>query len=141
LELPGPWSDVAADPDGPNEILCHNDLAPWNLVARSDGDWAFIDWDLAAPGRRAWDLAWAILAFAPLTEDAPAARRRIAVFLTAYGWSGDEATVLDVATQRADREAAQIRERGGRNGQPWARLLAEGHAEVWAAAAGRASRT
>jgi Ser/Thr protein kinase RdoA (MazF antagonist) len=45
------------------EIIAHHDLAPWNLVV---GDqWRFIDWDMAAPGSRLWDLAWASLGLIP----------------------------------------------------------------------------
>src|SRR3972149_11350486 len=60
------WADRGADPRGAHEVLCHNDLAPWNLVCGETGGWTFIDWDVAAPGRLAWDLAWAILSFVPL---------------------------------------------------------------------------
>lgn len=31
------WSDRGADPSGATEILCHNDLATWNLVRARDG--------------------------------------------------------------------------------------------------------
>src|SRR4051812_16105711 len=65
------WWDLAADRAGGHEVICHNDFAPWNLVRGAGGSWTFIDWDLAAPGRRAWDLGWALLAFIPLTPDRP----------------------------------------------------------------------
>ena len=36
-----------AIPAPASELVCHNDLAPWNLLV---GDrWMFIDWDAAAP--------------------------------------------------------------------------------------------
>src|SRR5438034_5842059 len=63
------WSDRGADPRGPREVLCHNDLAPWNLVRGEPDGWTFIDWDVAAPGRVVWDLAWALLSFVPLMPD------------------------------------------------------------------------
>ena len=43
------------------DLICHNDLAPWNLLV---GDrWVFIDWDAAAPSTRLWDLAYAVQAY------------------------------------------------------------------------------
>jgi aminoglycoside phosphotransferase (APT) family kinase protein len=60
------WQDLAAFPEG-GEVICHNDLAPWNTVFATHG-WptAFVDWDLAAPGSRLWDVAFAIWHFVPL---------------------------------------------------------------------------
>ena len=46
------WNVVIA-PDR-EELICHHDLARWNLVR--DGDrWVFIDWDGAGPGSRLRD--------------------------------------------------------------------------------------
>jgi aminoglycoside phosphotransferase (APT) family kinase protein len=52
----------------PAETICHNDIVPWNTVYRDRVPVAVIDWDAAAPGPRAWDLAYAAAAFIPLTD-------------------------------------------------------------------------
>jgi len=134
------WSDRGADPEGPSEVLCHNDLAPWNLVRGDTDGWTFIDWDLAAPGRFAWDLAWALLSFIPLmphsTLTDSETRHRVAVFRGGYGTALPD-DVLTVAAERCAYEAERI-ERHGRDGiEPYARLLAEGHAAVWRSAEAR----
>jgi hypothetical protein len=41
------------------EVACHNDLSPCNTVFRDRRPVAFIDFDAAAPGSRAWDLGYA----------------------------------------------------------------------------------
>ena len=138
------WSDRGADPRGPFEILCHNDLAPWNLVRREDdGGWVFIDWDLAAPGRRSWDLALAVLSLVPLMPDRALsderAMERIRVFRDGYGAADFPVHVLDVAVERCRHEADRIERLGALGEEPYARLLDEGHGAVWHEAAGHTS--
>ncbi|WP_243711511.1 phosphotransferase [Actinomadura sp. KC216] len=52
---------AATDLPGDEEVVCHNDLSPKNTVYRDLGTGlrpvAFIDWDLASPGRRIHDVA------------------------------------------------------------------------------------
>lgn len=133
------WSDHGADPSGSSEILCHNDFAPWNLVHGSDGNWTFIDWDLAAPGRRSWDLSWALLSLVPLLPDVPLPERetihRIAVFRKTYGEQLLGPDVLTVAVERCANEAERIDRLGAAGVEPYARLLAEGHSDIWHRAA------
>lgn len=62
------WQQAAAFPDG-GDVICHNDLAPWNTVFVHERPAAFIDWDTAAPGPRWWDVSYAIWHFVPLYGD------------------------------------------------------------------------
>ncbi len=51
----------------PVEVICHGDFAPYNCVFDQDRLVGVIDFDNAHPGNRAWDLAYALYRFAPIT--------------------------------------------------------------------------
>jgi hypothetical protein len=63
-----PWSTELADPQG-GPLLCHNDVCHSNTVFRDSEAWAIIDWDFAAPGRPAWDLAMTAWYWVPMRPD------------------------------------------------------------------------
>lgn len=58
----------ALEPIQDPEVICHNDLAPWNTVFLEERPKAFVDWDWAAPDPRVMDIAYAIWHFVPLYE-------------------------------------------------------------------------
>lgn len=64
-----PWQ-LPPMPLGAAEVICHNDVAAWNVMCENGIAIAFVDWDTAAPGPRTWDLAYLAYTFAPLADAA-----------------------------------------------------------------------
>lgn len=75
------------------ELICHNDLAPYNVVWRGGAIVGIIDWDLASPGDAVSDLAFTAWSFCPIHHPSHAARlgaptdvvRRLRVLCDSYG--------------------------------------------------------
>lgn len=52
----------------PFEVLCHNDFAIYNIIFRHKRPIGIIDFDVAGPGPRLWDIAYALYTCVPLSR-------------------------------------------------------------------------
>ena len=125
--------------EGDSDIIAHHDLAPWNLV--TGPRWAFIDWDLTAPGTRLWDVAYAVHGFVPLSASPRWQRRdaalRVRAFADAYGLDEAQRRELIPLLTRRTRAMHDFLARQADAGlPPWTALWESGHGDAWRADAG-----
>jgi aminoglycoside phosphotransferase (APT) family kinase protein len=124
--------------DGGDEVICHGDLHPYNVLVDDDGGVTLLDWSAALLAPRGYDVAFTslMLGSSPLAVPAPvrplvrAVGRGLASrFLGRYRWHSDhvvERTTLDwfqaVVCLRALAEVAGWEHDGllqSRVGHPW----------------------
>lgn len=130
------WQFSYPDPSA-HKIICHNDVAPYNMVYREGKPHALIDFDEAGPGPRVWDVAYAAYRFVPLVHahdpaiaqlgltDPGRQARRLQLFCDAYQIETGE--VLAMVEPRLQAMCTTLIERAGKGNMAFQKMIEEGH--------------
>src|SRR5207302_11221810 len=100
------------------EVICHNDWAPWNALFRERRLVVMLDWDMAGPGSRLWDVANSAYSWVPLFSEGRRSSpiddraRRLRLFCDAYRLFGAR------VAPRCHERAHALRERVCRGASP-----------------------
>jgi Ser/Thr protein kinase RdoA (MazF antagonist) len=131
------WESIP-DAPGPGDVICHNDIAPWNTLFVGGRPRAFLDWDSAAPGTRIWDLAYAAWHWIPLWppdrcrehgfHEVASRPRRLRLLCAAYGLvDPPERRQLVPMIERRQRSWLQLlRDRAAAGEAAYSRMVAAG---------------
>ena len=103
----------------PAEVICHNDFAPYNFAFEGGRMTGVIDWDMASPGSRAWDLAYLAYRLVPLSSEPGGPRAeadtRLDRLLERYGAGFSREHLLATVVLRLEDLAAWTEGNAGRH--------------------------
>ncbi|TCI39335.1 aminoglycoside phosphotransferase family protein [Exiguobacterium sp. SH4S7] len=136
------WEPLDNTPK-PLEVICHNDFAVYNTIFDKEKVAGIIDFDLAAPGPRAWDIVYALYTFIPLSRrhqaesgevvhyeadrDDASYKKRVTLFLEAYGWEASKMDLLDMMLLRVEALCLLMKRKAAEGDVAFKKMIEEGH--------------
>jgi Phosphotransferase enzyme family len=127
-----------------HEVVCHNDAALYNIVFQDKHPVGIIDFDMAGPGPRIWDIVYTLYTSVPLAafspsededrvvvqykrEDHAAARkRRIEIFINSYGMDVPN-NLKEWTISRINFMCTTLSDRAASGDLAFIKLVEEGH--------------
>ncbi|MFN8147038.1 MAG: aminoglycoside phosphotransferase family protein [Candidatus Nanopelagicales bacterium] len=138
-DLAKPVAGWQRDAVQPADVVCHSDLAPYNVVCRDGHLVAVIDWDFAVPAPAGWDLGYAAYRWISLTApenrdgrvaDLAEQLRRLEVLAEAYG-DVEPDELVRWAVVRLDDLVALIETQAAAGDERFVAAVAGGHPELY----------
>ncbi|KMM39262.1 phosphotransferase [Guptibacillus hwajinpoensis] len=129
----------------PYEVMCHNDFAVYNIIYDHQKPVGIIDFDVAAPGPRLWDIAYTLYTCVPLSRlyhtetgeavyyessrDADRIRQRVKLFFESYGVEGMEEGYVEMVLLRLEGLCKYMVRKAGEGDGAFQKMIDEGHYE------------
>lgn len=136
------WQSIDNTPE-PFEVLCHNDFAIYNIIFDQKKPAGIIDFDVAGPGPRLWDMAYTLYTCVPLSrtyyteageavhydsrEHADRIKERIQLFFESYGM--EKEGYLEMVLLRLEGIGKTIKRKAGEGDRAFQKMIEEGHLE------------
>jgi hypothetical protein len=127
------------------EVLCHNDFAIYNIIFNHERPIGIIDFDVAGPGPRLWDIAYTLYTCVPLSrfylsetdekkvyydslQHANRVKQRVILFFESYG-EGIEENYLEMVLLRLVGLCKTITRKASEGNIAFQKMIDEGHPE------------
>ncbi len=137
------WKSIDNTPK-PFEVLCHNDFAIYNIIFNDERPIGIIDFDVAAPGPRLWDIAYTLYTCVPLSrfylsetgekiyynssQHAQHIKQRVKFFFDSYGEEAEE-DYLEMVLLRVEGLCKTIIRKAREGDIAFQKMIDEGHLE------------
>ncbi|MEK3983325.1 aminoglycoside phosphotransferase family protein [Paenibacillus sp. FSL K6-3166] len=137
------WQSIDNTPQ-PFEVICHNDFAIYNLIFNHERPVGIIDFDVAGPGPRLWDIAYTLYTCVPLSrvyhseageevfynslQHADRVNQRVKLFFESYG-EGIEEDYLAMVLLRLEGLCKTIKRKASEGDSAFQKMIDDGHLE------------
>ncbi|MEC0128450.1 phosphotransferase [Paenibacillus pabuli] len=125
------------------EVICHNDFAIYNIIFNHEKPVGIIDFDVAAPGPRLWDIAYTLYTCVPLSRcylaatgevvhynplhDADRIKQRVKLFFESYSFKGIEEDYLEMVLLRLEGLCKYMIRKASEGDVAFQKMIDEGH--------------
>ena len=139
--LSNDWTPIDNTPQK-MEVLCHNDFARYNIIFNGEKPIGIIDFDVAGPGPRLWDIAYTLYTCVPLSRfyisetgeevyydplhDANRIKQRVSLFFESYGKEMGE-DYLEMVLLRLEGLCKTIIRKASEGDIAFSNMVDEGH--------------